>query len=95
MLTYWGFCGNGCNASGRRAEPGAEKPKFAEVASDTKPDDVNFHTLCHRLASRAGMRGVKLKELQELLGRASLWGPDGSSSRSGRSLVNAAKHKNN
>jgi integrase len=37
-----------------------------------KLDDVNFHTLRHTFASWAVMRGVSLKELQELLGHASL-----------------------
>ena len=35
-------------------------------------DDVTFHTLRHTFASWAVMRGVTLKELQELLGHASL-----------------------
>jgi len=35
-------------------------------------DDVNFHTLRHTFASWAVMRGVTLRELQELLGHASL-----------------------
>jgi site-specific recombinase XerD len=35
-------------------------------------DDVNFHTRRHTFASWAVMRGVSLKELQELLGHASL-----------------------
>jgi Phage integrase family len=33
---------------------------------------VNFHTLRHTFASWAIMRGVTLKELQELLGHSSL-----------------------
>src|SRR5439155_24310829 len=37
-----------------------------------KLDDVNFHTLRHTFASWAVMRGVSLKELQELLGHSSL-----------------------
>jgi site-specific recombinase XerD len=35
-------------------------------------DDVNFHTLRHTFASWAVMRGVTVKELQELLGHATL-----------------------
>lgn len=37
-----------------------------------KLDDVTFHTLRHTFASWAMMRGVSLKELQELLGHSSL-----------------------
>ena len=35
-------------------------------------DGVNFHTLRHPFAPWAVMRGVTLKELQELLGHSSL-----------------------
>jgi integrase len=37
-----------------------------------KVDDANFHTLRHTFASWAVMRGVSLKELQELLGHSTL-----------------------
>jgi len=37
-----------------------------------KLDDVNFHTLRHTFASWAVMRGVNVKELQELLGHSTL-----------------------
>jgi site-specific recombinase XerD len=40
--------------------------------ANAKLDDVNFHTLRHTFASWAVMRGVSLKELQELLGHSSL-----------------------
>ena len=42
------------------------------AVSNAKLDDVNFHTLRHTFASWAVMRGVSLKELQELLGHSSL-----------------------
>ena len=47
------------------------KTAYNAVAA-AKLDDVNFHTLRHTFASWAAMRGVSLKELQELLGHASL-----------------------
>jgi integrase len=39
----------------------------AAVVAIAKLDDVNFHTRRHTFASWAVMRGVTLKELQELL----------------------------
>src|SRR5207247_7975966 len=44
----------------------------ANVAVAAKLDDVNFHTLRHTFASCAVMRGVSVKELQELLGHSTL-----------------------
>ena len=41
-------------------------------AVTAKLDDVNFHTLRHTFASWAVVRGVTLKELQELLGHSTL-----------------------
>ena len=46
-------------------------PRGAGVAI-AKLDDVNFHTLRHTFASWAVLRGVMLKELQELLRHSSL-----------------------
>src|SRR5438128_259113 len=48
------------------------KTAYNNAVAAAKLDDVNFHTLRHTFASWAVMRGVSLKELQELLGHASL-----------------------
>jgi len=48
------------------------KTAYNNAVDAAKLDDVNFHTLRHTFASWAVMRGVSLKELQELLGHASL-----------------------
>lgn len=48
------------------------KTAYDNAVAAAKLDDVNFHTLRHTFASWAIMRGVTLKELQELLGHASL-----------------------
>jgi integrase len=45
---------------------------YENAVTNAKLDDVNFHTLRHTFASWAVMRGVSLKELQELLGHSSL-----------------------
>ena len=45
---------------------------YENAVKAARLDDVNFHTLRHTFASWAVMRGVSLKELQELLGHASL-----------------------
>jgi len=45
---------------------------YENAVSNAKLDDVNFHTLRHTFASWAVMRGVSLKELQDLLGHSSL-----------------------
>jgi integrase len=45
---------------------------FENAVVTAKLDDVSFHTLRHTFASWAMMRGVSLKELQELLGHSSL-----------------------
>jgi integrase len=45
---------------------------YNNAVAVAKLDDVNFHTLRHTFASWAVMRGVTLKELQELLGHSSL-----------------------
>jgi integrase len=48
------------------------KTAYNNAVQSAKLEDVNFHTLRHTFASWAVMRGVSLKELQELLGHASL-----------------------
>jgi integrase len=45
---------------------------FENAVKAAKLDDVTFHSLRHTFASWAMMRGVSLKELQELLGHSSL-----------------------
>jgi hypothetical protein len=47
-------------------------PTVRRTPATAKLDDVNFHTLRHTFASWAVMRGVSLKELQELLGHSTL-----------------------
>jgi integrase len=48
------------------------KRAYNTAVRAAKLDDVTFHTLRHTFASWAMRRGVTLKELQELLGHASL-----------------------
>ena len=48
------------------------KTAYNNAVTTAKLDDVNFHTLRHTFASWAVMRGVTLKELQELLGHSTL-----------------------
>jgi integrase len=45
---------------------------YMNAVESAKLDDVNFHTLRHTFASWAMMRGASLRELQELLGHATL-----------------------
>jgi site-specific recombinase XerD len=45
---------------------------YENAVEAAKLDDVTFYTLRHTFASWATMRGVSLKELQELLGHSSL-----------------------
>ena len=47
-----------------------QKPEGRVFRTAAKLEDVNVHTLRHTFASWAVMRGVSLKELQDLLGRA-------------------------
>ena len=61
----------------RRPQAESSKTRYIQTAYNNaveaaKLDDVNFHTLRHTFASWAVMRGVTPKELQELLGHASL-----------------------
>ena len=58
--------------AGRVFETRYIKRAYNTAVAAAKLDDVNFHTLRHTFASWAVMRGVTLKELQELLGHASL-----------------------
>jgi integrase len=45
---------------------------YENAVKAAKLDDVTFHTLRHTFASWAVMRGVSMRELQELLGHATL-----------------------
>jgi integrase len=62
----------GPKASGRVFKTRYIQTAFNNAVAAAKLDDVNFHTLRHTFASWAVIRGVTLKELQELLGHASL-----------------------
>ena len=55
-----------------KAEGRVFQTAYNNAVAIAKLDDVNFHTLRHTFASWAVMRGVSLKELQELLGHSSL-----------------------
>ena len=59
-------------ASGRVFRSKSVRKAYENAVSNAKLDDVNFHTLRHTFASWAVMRGVSLKELQELLGHGTL-----------------------
>jgi integrase len=59
-------------ASGRIFRTKSVRTAYENAVAHAKLDDVNFHTLRHTFASWAVMRGVSLKELQELLGHSSL-----------------------
>ena len=58
--------------SGRVFRTKSVRKAYENAVANGKLDDVNFHTLRHTFASWAVMRGVSLKELQELLGHSSL-----------------------
>ena len=58
--------------SGRVFHTRSVRKAYENAVANAKLDDVNFHTLRHTFASWAVMRGVSLKELQELLGHSSL-----------------------
>jgi integrase len=58
--------------SGRVFHTKSIRKAYENAVTNAKLDDVNFHTLRHTFASWAIMRGVSLKELQELLGHSSL-----------------------
>ncbi len=59
-------------ASGRVFRTKSVRKAYENAVTNARLDDVNFHTLRHTFASWAVMRGVSLKELQELLGHSSL-----------------------
>ncbi|OLC74583.1 MAG: hypothetical protein AUH78_10915 [Gemmatimonadetes bacterium 13_1_40CM_4_69_8] len=62
----------GPKESGRVFRRQSLRKAYENAVRNAKLDDVNFHTLRHTFASWAVMRGVSLKELQELLGHSSL-----------------------
>jgi integrase len=62
----------GPKADGRVFKTRYIQTAYNNAVEAAKLDDVNFHTLRHTFASWAVMRSVTVKELQELLGHASL-----------------------
>jgi integrase len=70
--SYRALVGLGPKAGGRVFKTRYIQTAYNNAVAAAKLDDVNFHTLRHTFASWAVMRGVTLKELQELLGHASL-----------------------
>jgi integrase len=70
--SYSALVGLGPKDSGRVFQTRYIQTAYNNAVVAAKLDDVNFHTLRHTFASWAVMRGVSLKELQELLGHASL-----------------------
>jgi len=70
--SYRALIGLGPKADGRVFKTRYIQTAYNDAVAAAKLDDVNFHTLRHTFASWAVMRGVTLKELQELLGHASL-----------------------
>jgi len=70
--SYQGLVSLGPKADGRVFKTRYIQTAYNNAVAAARLDDVNFHTLRHTFASWAVMRGVTLKELQELLGHASL-----------------------
>ena len=70
--SYRAFVSLGPKPEGRAFQTRFIKTAYNNAVATAKLDDVNFHTLRHTFASWAVMRGVSLKELQELLGHTSL-----------------------
>jgi len=70
--SYRALVSLGPKASGRVFKTRYIQTAYNNAVAAAKLDDVNFHTLRHTFASWSVMRGVTLKELQELLGHASL-----------------------
>lgn len=68
---YKALVGLGPTSNGRVFKTRYIQTAYNNAVAAAKLDDVNFHTLRHTCASWAVMRGVTLKELQELLGHAS------------------------
>ena len=64
--------GNAVSRCAARSETRYIKRAYNSAVEAADLDDVTFHTLRHTFASWAVMRGVTLKELQELLGHSSL-----------------------
>jgi Phage integrase family len=62
----------GQKSSGRVFKTRYIKTAYNNAVDAAQLDDVTFHTLRHTFASWAVMRGVTLRELQELLGHSSL-----------------------
>jgi integrase len=62
----------GAKAGGRVFKTRYIKTAYNNAVEEAELEDVNFHTLRHTFASWAIMRGVSVKELQDLLGHASL-----------------------
>jgi integrase len=70
--SYSALVSLGPKVEGRVFQTRFIKTAYNNAVATAKLDDVNFHTLRHTFASWAVMRGVTLKELQELLGHSSL-----------------------
>ena len=70
--SYAALVSLGPKQSGRVFRKQSLRKAYENAVGNAKLDDVNFHTLRHTFASWAVMRGVSLKELQELLGHSSL-----------------------
>jgi integrase len=70
--SYAALVSFGPRDSGRVFRKQSLRKAYENAVGNAKLDDVNFHTLRHTFASWAVMRGVSLKELQELLGHSSL-----------------------
>jgi len=70
--SYDGLVSLNPKKSGRIFSTQSIRKAYESAVTNAKLDDVNFHTLRHTFASWAVMRGVSLKELQELLGHSSV-----------------------
>jgi integrase len=70
--SYAALVSLGPKEAGRVFRKQSLRKAYENAVTNAKLDDVNFHTLRHTFASWAVMRGVSLKELQELLGHSSL-----------------------